>query len=318
MDSGGIRPTPANRRVHAADLGKDGSVSDLSGCEAEAEWLCVGMDARMPNCSHPLFAMRQTRSKHSIRSARLADDEVHVWTAELEWAPAELDALSEALSPDEHARARRFRFERDRHHYIAGRGILRHILAAYLDQQPSELQFTYSPSGKPSLAASPDPNGLCFNLSHSHALAVYALTRNREIGVDVERLRTDFPCEQIAERFFSPQEVSKLRGLPDPMKYKAFFNCWTRKEAYIKATGEGLSIGLDRFEVSLAPEEQAALLNAVDDPSEAARWTIEKLSPGHGYVGAVAVKGRGLEFKYYRWPLDLGQSDLAPPSDRNG
>lgn len=254
----------------------------------------------------------------SLSLPGLADDEAHVWAAGLEWKPAELEEFMAVLSPDEQARAQRFHFERDSQRYIAGRGILRNILAAYLDRQPSELQFTYNSSGKPSLAANSDPHGLCFNLSHSHTLAVCALTRNREIGVDVERLRTDFPCEQIAERFFSPPEVSKLRALPDPAKHEAFFNCWTRKEAYIKARGEGLSIGLDRFEVSLAPEEQAALLNVVDDPQEAARWTIEKLSPGLGYVAAVAVKGRGLEFKYYRLPFDLGQSALAPPSDRNG
>jgi len=257
-------------------------------------------------------------SNRSLTPPRLADDEAHIWTAGLEWGAAELGEFLAALSPDEQARARRFRFERDSQHYIAGRGILRRILAAYLDQQPSELQFTYSPSGKPSLAAGSDPNGLCFNLAHSHTLAVYALTRNREIGVDVERLRADFPCEQIAERFFSPQEVSKLRGMPDPVKHEAFFNCWTRKEAYIKAKGEGLSIDLDRFEVSLAPEEQAALLNVVDDPQESARWTIEKLSPGPGYVGAVAVKGRRMEFKYYRWPFDLGHSAWRPPSDLSG
>jgi len=257
-------------------------------------------------------------SSRSLSPPRLADDEAHVWTAGLEWEPAELEEFMAVLSPDEQARARRFQFERDRQRYIAGRGILRNVLAAYLGRQPSELQCNYSPSGKPSLAANSNPNRLCFNLSHSHTLAVYALTRNREIGIDVERLRTDFPCEQIAERFFSAPEVSKLRALPDQAKHEAFFNCWTRKEAYIKARGEGLSIGLDRFEVSLAPEEQAALLNVVDDPSEAARWTIEKLSPAPSYVGAVAVKSRGLEFKYYRWPFDLGHPALAPPSDRNG
>jgi len=254
----------------------------------------------------------------SLTHDQIRGAEVHVWTAHLESPEAGLDQLRNVLSPDEQARARRFHFQRDQQHFIAARGILRHILAAYLDQQPSELQFTYSPSGKPSLAASSGPNGLCFNLSHSHELAVYALTRNREIGVDVERLRAGFPCERIAQRFFAPQEFSKLRSLPGAERYEAFFNCWTRKEAYIKATGEGLSIGLDRFEVSLAPDEPATLLNVVDDPQEASRWTIEKLSPVPGYVGAVAVRGRGLEFRSYRLPFDLGQPAFAPPSDRKG
>jgi len=240
-------------------------------------------------------------SNRSLSPPRLADDEAHVWTAGLEWGPAELDEFLEVLSPDERSRAMRFRFERDRKHYLAARGILRNILGAYLDRPPAVLQFAYSARGKPSLAADSESSGLCFNLSHSQGIALYALTRNREIGVDVERVRADFPCERIAERFFSPVEVSKLRSLPGSVRYEAYFNCWTRKEAYIKAIGEGLLVALDRFEVSLAPDEEAALLSVADDPQEASRWTIKNLSPAPGYVGAVAVKGRGLTLRSWQW-----------------
>jgi len=240
--------------------------------------------------------------RNSIRFAapHLADNEIHIWSAALERAPRELEKLSAVLSADEQARAERFRFQRDQEHFIAARGILRHVLAAYLHRQAAELRFAYSPSRKPALADA-DPGGLCFNLSHSHGLAVYAMTRHREIGVDVERLRSDFPCERIAERFFSPREFSKLRSLPEALRIEAFFNCWTRKEAYIKAIGTGLFMALDRFEVSLAPEDPAALLNVEDDPQEASRWTIESFLPAPGYVGAVAVKDRGLTVKSWRW-----------------
>jgi 4'-phosphopantetheinyl transferase len=231
----------------------------------------------------------------------LPDDEVHVWRAALELEPAGYSELEKVLSADELARARRFHFARDRNHFIAGRAILRQVLAAYLNRQPSQLQFSSGPAGKPGLAASSDSNGLCFNLSHSHGLALYAITRHREIGVDIEHLRSDFPCEQVAERFFSPREISSLRLISDTMRHEAFFNCWTRKEAYIKGRGDGLGFPLDRFDVSLAPEEPAALLNTEDDPQEVSRWSLTKLNPGAGFVAAVAVKGHGWQLATWEW-----------------
>jgi 4'-phosphopantetheinyl transferase len=231
----------------------------------------------------------------------LPDNEVHVWRAGLELDPVKLPLLENLLSADERARASRFHFARDRKHFIAGRAILREILAVYLDRQPSNLEFCYGSSGKPSLGASAEPKGLSFNLSHSHGLALYAVTRNREIGVDIEFVRSDFPSEQVAERFFSPREISQLRLIADAMRREAFFNCWTRKEAYIKAIGDGLGFPLDRFDVSLALDEPAALLNSEDDPQEASRWSLAKLDPGAGFVAAVAVEGHGWELKTWQW-----------------
>ena len=231
----------------------------------------------------------------------LPDNEVHVWRAGLELEPADYNQLEKVLSSDEQARALRFRFVRDRHHFIAGRAILRQILATYLDRQPSQLQFCYGPYGKPSLVTGSEPRGLSFNLSHSHGLALYAVTRQREIGIDLEQLRSDFPCEQVADRFFSSREISKLRSMADSMRHEAFFNCWTRKEAYIKARGDGLGFPLERFDVSLAPEEPAALLNTEDDPQEALRWSLAQLAPVAGYAAALAVKGHGWQLETWQW-----------------
>jgi 4'-phosphopantetheinyl transferase len=142
---------------------------------------------------------------------------------------------------------------------------------------------------------------LSFNLTHSHQLALYAVTRRREIGVDLEYVRADFADEQIAERFFSPREVAALRTVPENLLKEAFFHCWTRKEAYVKAKGEGLSIPLDQFDVSLAPGEPALLLSTRDDPQEADRWSLQALFPGSGYVAALAVEGRTWRLKCWQW-----------------
>jgi 4'-phosphopantetheinyl transferase len=232
---------------------------------------------------------------------RLDRDEVHVWRAALNLEKPRLHSLKQILSEDERARTERFYFEKDREHFIAARGLLRTILGRYLDQEPSELRFCYSRYGKPSLAASAGESALRFNISHAHGLALYAVTSGREIGIDLEHLRADFAGEDIAERFFSRREVEALRALPADMRQKGFFNCWTRKEAYIKARGEGLSLPLDKFDVSLAPGEPAALLSTPGDPREAARWSLRELEPGPGYVAALVVEGHDWRLKCWQW-----------------
>lgn len=233
----------------------------------------------------------------------LGSDEAHVWRAGLNRNRSYVQGLQQILSADEQARAERFYFEKDRAHFIVARGLLRVILSRYLDIEPSQLRFCYSPCGKPSLVATSDQRTLCFNVSHSCGLALYAVTRGRKIGIDLERIRTDFACEQIAERFFSSREKAMLRALSaKKVKHKAFFNCWTRKEAYIKARGEGLSLPLDQFDVSLAPGEPATLLNTRGDPLEASRWSLQELFPGPGYVAALAVEGHGWRLACWEWP----------------
>jgi 4'-phosphopantetheinyl transferase len=227
--------------------------------------------------------------------------DVHVWLAKLDQRKETLQALQGLLSPDERERAERFHFHKHREHFMVARGVLRTILGCYLRVEPSQLRFAYSAYGKPALDEIPDHQTLRFNLSHSRELALYAFTREREIGLDLEYRREDFASEQIAERFFSAREVEMLRALPSKSRTEGFFNCWTRKEAYIKAVGLGLSLQLDRFDVSLSPFEPAALLRISDDEMEAARWSLRDLRPAKGYSAALAVKGHDWQLKCWRW-----------------
>ena len=227
-----------------------------------------------------------------------SEDEVHVWRVPLD--DSRITELRSTLSPDECARADRFHFERDRNHFIVARSSLRTILGAYLKKNPPELSFSCSNYGKPSLFGEPAGNELRFNLSHANELALIAVTSNRAIGVDIEFIRPEFASEELAERFFSRTEVSALRALPADMQSEAFFNCWTRKEAYIKARGEGMSLPLNQFNVSLTPESDAALLGNQRDAGEVSRWSLRELHPGPGYRAAVAVEGQGWELRCWQ------------------
>jgi 4'-phosphopantetheinyl transferase len=231
----------------------------------------------------------------------LADDEVHIWRASLKQPTLHVQTLFRTLTPDERERAGRFHFEKDRDHFTVARGLLRAILGLYLYEAPERLRFTYSSYGKPCLSEQFQTSHLTFNVSHAHEIVVYALTRARNIGVDIEHHRPDVAGEEIAERFFSANEVRALFALPGDQRAQAFFNCWTRKEAYIKARGEGLSHPLDQFDVSLAPGEPAALLETRGDSRELSRWTICAFTTEADYSGALAVEGHGLRFKYWRW-----------------
>lgn len=218
--------------------------------------------------------------------------------------------LQQTLDGNERVRAERFYFRRDRNHFIVAHGLLRLILSRYLNIEPSDLRFCYSPYGKPMLAKEFDGDRLRFNLSHSHGLALYAVTRARELGIDIERIRPDLTYEQLAERFFSPREVAALRAVPTSRRLGAFFSCWTRKEAYIKARGEGLSFPLDHFDVSLAPGEPATLLSTIGDPLETRRWSLRELDLAPGYAAALAVEGHDWRLKFWQWQ----QTDLITPN----
>ena len=231
----------------------------------------------------------------------LAKDEVHIWLARLDqWEP-EAQYFLASLSPDERRRAERFHFQQHRVRFITARYILRTLLGRYLQLKPEQLRFDYNAYGKPSLAGGEDQTALRFNLSHAHELALYAFARDREVGLDLEYIRHDFACEEIAEHFFSDREVAALRALPANQRREAFFNCWTRKEAYVKALGEGLSVALDGFDVSLAPGEPAALLSVRDKTEQWLHWSLRELTPGAGYVAAVAVEGGGWKLKCWQW-----------------
>jgi 4'-phosphopantetheinyl transferase len=213
--------------------------------------------------------------------------EAHLWRLDLDAAGRE--PAADILSEEERARAGRFHFERDRRRFIAGRVALRRILGAYLERAPTALVFVLGHHGKPAL----ENPGLEFNLSHSGGCGLIAVTRGRRIGVDVEGIRTDFACEDIARRFFAPAEV-KILAASTPDEYAtAFFRCWTRKEAYVKARGDGLSLALDRFEVPLEAAATRAIASCPDDPSESSRWSLREILPRPGYLGALVVEGEG-------------------------
>jgi 4'-phosphopantetheinyl transferase len=220
----------------------------------------------------------------------LTEGEAHVWRSYLDQDRPTVQALLEFLSPDEQARAGRFYFQKDREHFIVARGVLRVILGRYLNLAPWQLRFAHNQYGKPALSREVDDGRLRFNVSHSHGLALFALTSGRDIGVDLERVRADFASLELAQRFFSPVEVAALQMLSPAAQIIAFFNCWTRKEAYIKARGEGLSYQLHRFTVSLGDGEPA-LLSTDDEPGEAARWSLIELYPAEDYRAALAVEG---------------------------
>ena len=224
----------------------------------------------------------------------LPSDEVHVWQAFFNQEKSQLNELAQTLSEDERLKAERFYFQKDQRCFVVTHGILRNILGRYLNTEPKRLKFSYGSHGKPMIGGVTDGHSLCFNMSHSHGLALFVFTWRRRVGVDVEYVRSMSDAEEIVERFFSPRENAVFRTVRASKKLEAFFNCWTRKEAFLKAIGDGLSRSLDSFEVSLAPEEPARLLSVEGDPQEASRWRLRALAPAHGYVGAFVVERNDL------------------------
>ena len=239
----------------------------------------------------------------------LEEQELHVWRASLDAFP-EASTLTAGLSADEQQRAGRFRVPQVRSRFIAARSILRNILGRYLECAPSQVRFHYREHGKPFLAPNSFRDDLRFNLSHSHGLALYAVSRARDVGIDLERIRPDRDHERLAERFFSPREAAALRDVPSEARIDAFFRCWTRKEAYLKARGEGLAIPLASFSVSLAPGEPAALVSVDGDEREAARWWLSSIHPGSGFAAALAVEGAPSGLRLWDWQV----RPFAPPA----
>lgn len=220
----------------------------------------------------------------------LDQHEFVVWYRNLGCPPSEVTRIEGFLSPDELDRAARFRFDSDRNDYIVSRGTLRSLLGVTLGIPPHEVRFTYSRYGKPSLGHGALANGLDFNISHSSGVVLLAFALGRRIGIDIEAVRRDFSTTEIAERFFSMAERTALRQLPYEQRHEAFFRCWTRKEAFIKALGEGLSHPLDQFDVNLAPEEPASLLATRPDPTEVERWTLWNVPIPGDFAAAIVVE----------------------------
>ncbi len=235
----------------------------------------------------------------------LPDDEIQVWTVPLDLQDAAREQLAPWLAADERQRAARFVFDRDRNRFIVGRGALRVLLAQYSGCTPDEVTFRYGPHGKPALENT-GAAALFFNVSHTHELALVALRRGGEIGVDIERLRPIAEAEAIARRYFTPREHTTLQGLPPADRAAAFFRCWTRKEAMLKAIGVGLSFALNDVEVTLTSDVPARLLSIRGTPDqEQASWRLHHLDPAPDYVGAVAVRGGEERIVSRRWTPDL-------------
>jgi len=214
---------------------------------------------------------------------------VHIYRLALDLPGEKRSSLAEFLSLEERERAARFRSPRDGQRFTAAHGQMREILAGYLGMEPGAVQFTQNEYGKPGLAGAAD---LLFNLSHSQSLALLAVSSLNPVGIDIEAIHLDIDRTNISRRFFSPRESSGLAALPEHDQARAFFACWTRKEAYIKGRGLGLSIPLDAFEVSISPDEQPCLV--VPGPGQPAdeKWSLYDIDPGPGFTAALAVAGR--------------------------
>ncbi len=237
------------------------------------------------------------------RQPELESNDVHVWRVSLRVALIHVKDLFRLLAPEEIDRALRFHFQRDHDHFVIVRGVLRILLGAYIQIPPEQSRFQYSARGRPSLALDQADAMLDFNVSHSHELALLTFSRGRAVGIDLEYVRQDIAHEQIAEHFFSAQEVASLQALSDNLRATAFFNCWTRKEAFIKATGEGLSRPLDQFSMSLAPGEAARLLAIQGQPEELSKWFIQDLEPGPGYAAALVAQNPVEHIHHWEYPF---------------
>jgi 4'-phosphopantetheinyl transferase len=193
------------------------------------------------------------------------------------------------LATDEKERARRFRFDHLRQSFVITRGVLRCLLARYVGLDPAELRFACGPKGKPALASAA---GIEFNATHSGGSALFAFATGCQVGIDLELMRPIAGAQDLADRFFCPEEAAEIRSLPPGERERAFFRCWTRKEAYIKAIGDGLSAPLDGFRVALRPGEAARLVHIAHDTDAAAAWTLDDLGPAAGYLAALAYRDR--------------------------
>jgi 4'-phosphopantetheinyl transferase len=239
--------------------------------------------------------------RHSQSLLDLTPDSVHVWSGSQDQHPDAISGFYQILSPDEQEKASRFKFEIHRLHFIAAHGMLRRLLGNYLRVSPGQVRFLKSKYDKPFLSEEFEASRLKFNMSHSGGRVMLAFAIGRELGIDVEQIRPDFGTHEIAERFFSRGEVATLRSLPESVQAEAFFNCWTRKEAFIKAIGEGLSCPLDRFDVTLSPGEAAKLLATRVEGQPASRWSMQSLDAPDGYKAAIVVEGQGWNLSVQSW-----------------
>ncbi len=232
----------------------------------------------------------------------LLTDDVHVWSALLDSPGETLQLLVQTLDSDERKRADRFYFEQDRTRFVVSHGLLRIILASYLNIEPDKLQFSYTSNGKPYLIQKFNDKELQFSLAHSHELALFALTFDRRIGVDIEKIYNFAETDQLANRILSRQEKAELRKHHPNEKLETLFRYWTCKEAYAKATGEGLALPVEEIHTSLVPGSMARLISIKRSVREASRWSLQELHPVPGFAAALAVEGHDYRLSQWQWP----------------
>ena len=255
------------------------------------------MTPQFHNLSRPQFA-----------STDLGDCDIHVWKTRLDLSRDALGRLERSLSPDERRRFGRLRAEPDRLRATASRGLLRHILAGYAGRPAEELVFTYGLAGKPELSEAASGGTLRFNTAHSGDLLLVAVGQASSLGIDVERIRPIVRRERVARRAFSAEERRQIEALPHDLRDEAFITCWTRKEASVKAVGEGVWSAFGRFEVSLEPGEPALVRSVDGEAAAGAEWSLFHLEPAPGFVGAVAVQGTGWRL----WTGTLQPGEASP------
>ena len=225
-------------------------------------------------------------------------ERVDIWKVHLD-RPLLKNSENEVLSPDEIARANRFHFDKDRVHFVRCRTALRQLLGKYLGIPASEIQFRYSTNGKPELEANLNPRALQFNVSHSADLAAIAIGSEHRLGVDLEKIRVDVDIVSLSKRFFSLRERAEIQALPEHLRVSAFFACWTRKEAFLKATGEGLSFPLENFSVSVQPDSNPKLEEVNEDTKVGEQWFLADIHVGVDYRAALAVERRHTRLHTY-------------------
>jgi 4'-phosphopantetheinyl transferase len=231
----------------------------------------------------------------------LHNNEVHVWRSSLEILPSRVKTLKQMLSADELNKADRFHFRKDSDYFVAARGFLRSILSQYLGIEPGEIIFSYGPYGKPELAEGINEKSVRFNVAHSHGLAIYAVARGHNIGVDLEYLSPDLVVEDIMEQCLTPREIVLLKAHPHHIRQRVFFTYWTRKEACLKALGVGLALDLNRVEFLATGVESLTIRDIYEKYRKASLWTLKDLDTGLGYAAALAIEGHGFHLKCWQW-----------------
>jgi 4'-phosphopantetheinyl transferase len=239
-------------------------------------------------------------------SFALNQEQIHVWRVNVDQSLSSVEKYAPTLSLDEQERAAQFRSVKDRERFLVARGTLRVILARYLDREPHQLRFVYGEQGKPALAADLQ-KAVRFNVSHSQSLALFAVARDCEVGIDIEAIRTDFDVEGISGRYLSAQEAALIRAAPIEIRHQVFFTCWTLKEAYLKASGVGLSASLEPTEILPHRKPSGIMLGDAAEREESSRWESHRLPALPGYAAALVATRKRMQVRCWQWPEGLAQ-----------